>query len=106
MVTKLKERPSFDVFKDLLIKTVSGVTGKECSSSDRWLDLGDEAVRQGILYTFKKNIESEYGVELVLREGLFNSDIVIESMAIQLHHVFNNVYLMERINYKIRQRKN
>jgi len=106
MVTDLKERPSFEAFKGMLMDTVSAITGRECSSYDRWLDLGDEAVRQGILYTFKKNIESEYGVELVLREGLFNSDIVLESMAIQLHHVFNNVYLMERINYKIRKRKN
>lgn len=69
-----------------------------------WKDIGDEVNRADILQQLKKKLESEYGVELVWGENMVSADLPLESVAIQLHHVYSTIYLMERINNKIRNR--
>jgi hypothetical protein len=104
MTTQLKERPTFEQFKDYLKEAVARVTGLTAGDLDRWVNLGDEGIRSAILLQLKEKLEGEYGVELVWEERMAGADLTLESVAIQLHHVYSTVYLMERINSKIRNR--
>ncbi|HBV97696.1 MAG: hypothetical protein JL50_03365 [Peptococcaceae bacterium BICA1-7] len=104
MVEQMKERPNFDQFKSYLIESVAVVAGQAAAGRDRWKDIGDEVNRADILQQLKKKLESEYGVELVWGENMVSADLPLESVAIQLHHVYSTIYLMERINNKIRNR--
>jgi len=105
MGAQMKERPTFEQFKSYLKEAVAVVAGQADAERDRWADIGDEVKRAAILQQLKKRLESEYGVELVWGENIVSADLPLESVAIQLHHVYSTVYLMERINNKIRNRK-
>lgn len=101
-----KPRPSFEQFKDYLFSAVKEIIpGREFSSNSRWVELADEEGREQILYNLKRTVEEEYHVELVVTPELFNLDVTLESLVSQLHHVYSTVYLMERINDKIRARQ-
>ncbi|MHB8157920.1 MAG: hypothetical protein ACYDEQ_11100 [Desulfocucumaceae bacterium] len=106
MSLKLKERPSFDQFKEFFKAAVAQHTGKAPGDYDRWLELGDEEKRWSLLRTLKERVEEEYGVELLLQEKLVSDNTLFESITIKLYHVYSTVYLMERINSKIRARQN
>ncbi|MGB9802587.1 hypothetical protein [Desulfofundulus sp.] len=98
------QRPNFEQFRDSLIALVKEHVKKEIDPLFPWLQVGDEQTRETILQQFKSRMESAYGVELVVEPHLVSLDRPIESIAVQLHHVFNTVYLMEQINARIRAR--
>ncbi|MCL4439136.1 MAG: hypothetical protein M1609_00660 [Firmicutes bacterium] len=104
MDKQMKEKPTFDQFNNYLKEAVAGIAGQAAGDRDRWVEIGDEVKRADILQLLKKRLESEYGVELVWGESIIFADQPLESVAIQLHHVYSTVYLMERINNKIRNR--
>lgn len=100
------KRMNFVEFRDLLLRVITENTKREIGdTSFPWLEVGNEKVREAILQTFKQQVESSYDVELVVEPHLVSLDRPIESIAIQLHHVFNTVSLMERINAKIKARR-
>lgn len=89
----------------MLLSVIRDKVNKEVGPATPWLEVGDERTRGEILQAFKRRLESEYGTELVVEPHLLHLDRPVESVAIQLHHVFNTVYLIERINDKIRERQ-
>lgn len=100
-----KERPSFAEFKERFIAvTEREMPGKAIDGATGWVELGDEKTRKNILYAMKAGLEEEYNVELVITPDLFDLDCSLEGLISRLHHVFSTVYLMERINDKIRAR--
>lgn len=103
---KPKQRPSHDAFLDKLLEVARLYVQMDIDTATPWLSLGDERTRSMILALFKDAIESEHQVELVVEQDLVNLNRPLESIALQLHHVFSNVHLMERINAKIRARLN
>lgn len=105
MQKELKASPTFDQFKQFLREAVINVTGTDVKDSNRWLEIGDEDKRADILQVLKGSLEREYGVELLLPANMEMADTFFESVATQLHHVFNTMYLMERINHKIMKRR-
>jgi len=102
---ELKISPAFDQFKQFLREAVIEITGTDVKDNSRWLEIGDEDKRANILQALKSSVEREYGVELLLPANMEMADTFFESVATQLHHVFNTVYLMERINHKIMKRR-
>lgn len=104
MQGKLKERPSFEHFKSCLKAAIREVAGFDAEDSHRWAGIGDEGKRMGVLLSLKRSLEAEYGVELPV-DNMPHADAAIESVAVQLHHVYSTVYLMERINQKIIARR-
>ncbi len=97
------KRPDFEQFRDALIAVIKEHIRQEAVDPFYpWLQVGDESTREAILHIFKNQMESTYGVELVVEPHLVSLDRPVESIAIQLHHVFNTVFLMEQINAKIR----
>ncbi|MFZ5597285.1 MAG: hypothetical protein ACOY31_09780 [Bacillota bacterium] len=102
MNRELKPQPNFYQFKEFVREAVKEKTGlDDIDDRQRWLEIGDEEKRQEILYSLKAFLEGEYGVEMPLPDNAENADIYFESMCIQLHHTYSNVYLMERINRKV-----
>lgn len=100
-----KERPSFDKFKEHFIAVIEQETpGEAIAGNTGWIALGDEKTRKNILYALKAGLEEEYNVELVITPDLCNLDCSLEGLVSRLYHVFSTVYLMERINDKIRAR--
>lgn len=98
-------RPGFEQFQeDLLVLIKEMVKKEDILPSTPWLEVGEAGTREAILQAFKKRMESIYGVELVIEPHLVNLDRPVESIAIQLHHVFNTIFLMEQINARIRAR--
>lgn len=106
MSAQMKDRPDFELFKEYLKEAVAEKAGISVLDGYRWISIGDESKREEILQSLQKRLKDEYGVELVYREDLLFTDLPFESVAIQLHHVYSTIYLMERINNKIRNRKN
>ena len=105
MQKEIKLSPTFDQFKQFLREAVIDVTGTDVKDTSRWLEIGDEDKRANILQVLKGSLEREYGVDLLLPAKMEMADTFFESVAIQLHHVFNTMYLMERINHKIMKRR-
>lgn len=103
---KPKQRPNYDVFLNKLLETARNFVQMDIEAATPWLSLGDDRTRSMVLALFKDAIESEYQVELVVEQNMVNLDRPLESIALQLHHVFSTVHLMERINAKIRARLN
>lgn len=100
-----KEKPSFENFQDVFMEEIKkSPLGSKFSLKNSWLEVGDEALREEILNNFKAFMEKEYDVELVLGEAL-SMNKSIESIIISLYQAFSTVYIMERINDKIRSRK-
>lgn len=97
--------PLFEQFREMLLDVIKDRVKREVGPDTPWPEVGDERTREEILFAFKQRMESDYGTELVLEPHLVHLDRPVESVAIQLHHVFNTVYLIERINDKIRERK-
>ncbi|MDQ0285669.1 hypothetical protein J2Z49_000773 [Desulfofundulus luciae] len=99
------KRPGFEQFRDALIALIKEhVKQEEIDPFSPWLHVGDESTREAILHAFKSRMESTYGVELVVEPHLVSLDRPVESIAVQLHHVFNTIFLMEQINARIRAR--
>lgn len=101
-----KPAPSFEQFKGYLFSAIhQKFPDLEINPYSRWTELAGGKDRKEILYNLKRMVEEEYDVELVIAPDLFNLDTILESLASQLHHVYSTVYLMERINDKIRARQ-
>ncbi len=101
-----KERPSFDKFKEFFIGIINEYLPEtKVLDTTRWTEMADEETRKKILHGMKEKIEGDYGVELVIAPEIYNLNTSLESLLSRLHHVFSTVYLMERINDKIRARQ-
>ncbi|GBF34074.1 hypothetical protein DCCM_3186 [Desulfocucumis palustris] len=101
-----KERPSFDNFKQCFKDIINEYSpGIEVPDSTKWTEIADGETRNKILRRMKERMEVEYGVELVIAPEIYNLDTSLEGLLARLHHVFSTVYLMERINDKIRARQ-
>ncbi len=101
-----KERPSFEKFKEYFFEVLKEeIPEHEIAGNTNWGGLENEETRKKILHSLKAGLEGEYNVELVITTDLYNADCSLEGLASRLHHVFSTVYLMERINDKIRARQ-
>ncbi|KJS15506.1 MAG: hypothetical protein VR69_13140 [Peptococcaceae bacterium BRH_c4b] len=101
-----KERPSFEKFREYFFAVLEKeIPGHEIAGNTNWEELVNEEARKKILHSLKAALEGEYNVELVITPDLYNANCSLEGLVSRLHHVFSTVYLMERINDKIRARQ-
>jgi hypothetical protein len=101
-----KERPSFGEFREHFLAVIGEeINGQAVDGAASWTGLENEETRKNILYAMKARMEGEYNVELVITPDLYNLKCSLEGLISRLHHVFSTVYLMERINDKIRARR-
>ncbi|MCL6638829.1 MAG: hypothetical protein K6T80_04000 [Firmicutes bacterium] len=101
-------QPDFDGFKEIFLNAV-----KECLGNGAiidvetpWLEFGGEDLRRRILERVRDKVLDRHGVEFEVNRRLLSVKGPLESAIIQTYHEFNTVYLMERINDKIRAKNN
>ncbi len=96
-----KRQPSFIQFRDIFLDLTKKVTGKaDIDPFMPWREIGDVEVRKEVLQQIKSYLEEEYGFETIIKEDLVDDENSVESVAIQVHHTFCTIYLMERIYAK------
>lgn len=102
------KRPDFDSFKRMFLETLEALTGS--GSRDKldtpWKDLGDEELRRDILERLREKVRADYGVDFEVNHRLLSVFGTVESAVIQTYHEMNTIYLMEKINDKIRAKFN
>ncbi len=97
-----KRQPSFVQFRDYFMKQAAEVVGGAISDSYMpWREIGSLELRKKILHRIKDDLEKEFGFEIIIDDNLADSEGAVESVAIQMHHTFSTMYLVERINAKI-----
>ncbi|MEW5953244.1 MAG: hypothetical protein AB1815_05745 [Bacillota bacterium] len=101
-----KKRPSFEQFRDWFIGAVTGLSDKDLKDGALpWLEVGDEKKRLEILIVLGQRLEKEFGVSFVVDNRMVNLNCPVESIVIQLFHVFSTVSLVDHINSKVYGRR-
>jgi len=102
------KRPEFESFRAIFVECVVKITGLEPSACTaiRWDDAGNLDERRQILEAVNDRLQDSYGVSFEVNNRLLKVDGPVESAIIQAFHELNTIYLMEKINDKIRRRLN
>lgn len=97
------KRPGFNQFRAWFLEEVKVNTGQPENDPFRpWGAVGDERLRGRILESFLQLLENRFGFRPVLREEeLKNHQGSIESIVIQIYHVFSTMCLVDHINEKV-----
>ncbi|MFZ5591384.1 MAG: hypothetical protein ACOY81_06225 [Bacillota bacterium] len=99
-------RLNLEQFEQMFLQVLqSGLPGQPVSLQSIWQELADEQQRRALLQKFKEVAGEATGVELVISPGMENFQGQVQSVVIQLFHVYSTVHLMERINAKILARR-
>ncbi|MHB1041622.1 MAG: hypothetical protein ACYC0Q_02160 [Eubacteriales bacterium] len=102
------KRPNFDTFRDIFLECLAGCAGSDnLNRGDLpWVELGEKPLRQKVLEQVRERVRSDYGVDFEVNNRLLSVAGTVESAVIQTYHELNTIYLMEKINEKIRARMN
>ncbi|WP_031514985.1 hypothetical protein [Desulfofalx alkaliphila] len=100
-----KRQPSFITFRETFLNAVEQITGNMVEPSALWKEIGDEETREQVLEKVVDDLEKEYGFRTVIPNNLVDFDGGVEGVANQVHHNFNTMYLIEKINAKIMARR-
>ncbi len=100
------KRPDFDEFREIFLNCLSRCTGHEpdVCAEIKWSEVGGPEVRQEILEAVKEKLQENYGVEFEVNNRLLSVEGPVESAIIQTFHELNTIFLIEKINAKIRSR--
>lgn len=98
------KRPDFDAFREIFLDCLSEHAGQGApvSAEAKWAEVGDGEARREVLEAVKERVREGYGVEFEINHRLLSVEGPVESAVIQTFHELNTIYLMERINAKIR----
>lgn len=102
------ERPDFEAFRSIFLECLAQVAGsapKDCLQT-RWDEVGGLEERRQILEFVNAKLQDDCGVYFEVNHRLLQVDGPVESAIIQAYHELNTIYLLEKINKKIRQRQN
>ena len=72
----------------------------------KWSEIGSLEDRRRMLAEVLKKVSETYGVEFEINQRLLNVEGPVESAVIQAFHEMNTIYLIEKINLKIKSRMN
>ena len=102
------KRPDFDTFREMFLNCLSGHTGGDAAAlaGAKWADVGGLEARREVLEAVREKLREEYGLEFEVNKRLLSVEGPVESAVIQTFHELNTIFLMERINAKIRARLN
>ncbi|MDD4237461.1 MAG: hypothetical protein PHT62_02715 [Desulfotomaculaceae bacterium] len=100
------KRPDFDSFRTVFLECLEQSTNLEPSSSaqTRWAELGNLEVRRQILESVNAKLLASCGLSFEVNHRLLKVEGSVESAIIQAYHELNTIYLVEKINNKIRGR--
>lgn len=102
------KRPEFEPFREVFLSCLSRELNGDLSVYEKkeWVDLGDPETRRKILESVNKELKKNYGVEFAINQRLLSVPGPVESAIIQTFHELSTITIMERINAKIKARRN
>jgi hypothetical protein len=102
------KKPKFDDFRESFLNCLSGITGRDAAvlAKSDWQEAGLDEARQRVLEAVKEQMNAGYGVDFEVNHRLLSVQGPVESVIIQTYHELNTIYLMERINAKIKSQMN
>jgi len=102
------KRPDFDSFRTIFLECLGQSTDLEPlnSAAARWDELGDLEMRRQILESVNSKLQDSCGLSFEVNHRLLKVEGPVESVIIQAYHELNTIYLVEKINNKIRGRLN
>ncbi len=83
---------------------LSGKPAKEAAHTD-WAEGLEETVREALLESVRKRLSERSCIVYEVNARLLKVPGTVESAIIQAFHELNTIWLMERINEKIRARR-
>lgn len=96
-----RKRPSFDTFREWFIEEVEKQAQTKIENPFmNWYDVGSEKLRENIIDSFLEMLESRFGFLPIFQIKLSMLDSSLESVIIQIFHVFSTMFLVEHINEK------
>jgi len=102
------KKPKFDDFREIFLNCLSEITGQDTTvlAKTNWHEADLYETRQRVLETVREKMHAGYGVEFEVNQRLLSLKGPVESVIIQTYHELNTIYLMERINAKIKSKMN
>lgn len=101
------KRPDFDSFRTIFLECLGQANLKPLdSSATRWDGLGSLELRRQILESVNAKLQDSCGLGFEINHRLLKVEGPVESAIIQAYHELNTIYLVEKINDKIRARLN
>lgn len=102
------QRPDFEAFRVVFLECLVQFTNQEplASAATRWDEIGSLEVRREILESVNAKIQDNFGLNFEVNHRLLKVEGPVESVIIQAYHELNTIYLVEKINNKIRGRLN
>lgn len=101
-------RPDFDSFRGVFLDTLVQLTNLDplVIAAIKWCEVGNLAMRRQILESVNAKLKDSCGLSFEVNHRLLNVEGTVESTVIQTYHELNTIYLVEKINNKIRERLN
>jgi hypothetical protein len=102
------KRPDFDSFRAVFIECLVQLTNLDPLSSTeiKWNEVGNLELRRQNLESCNAKLQESSGLGLEVNHRLLNVEGPVESAIIQSYHELNTIYLLEKINEKIKKRLN
>lgn len=102
------KRPDFDSFRTIFLECLVQLTNIEpkASALTRWDEVGNLEVRRQILESVNAKLQDGCGLSFEVNHRLLKVDGPVESAIIQAYHELNTIFLVEKINQKIRGKLN
>lgn len=99
------KKPDFDTFRAIFLACLERYNSSAVKVS-QWQELGGIELRRQILESVNQKLMEGWGLSFEVNSRLLQLAGPVESVIIQAYHEFNTIYMMEKINEKIRARLN
>lgn len=102
------KRPDFDSFRSVFLECLVQLTRLDplTCTAIKWDEVGSLEVRSRILESVNAKLLEACGLGFEVNHRLLKVEGTVESAMIQAYHELNTIYLLEKINEKIRSRLN
>ena len=98
------KRPDFDSFRAVFLECLVQLTNLDplVSAAIKWSEVGNLEVRRQLLEVVIAKLQACCGLRFEVNHRLLKLEGPVESVIIQAYHELNTIYLVEKINNKIR----
>lgn len=98
------KKPTFFEFREIFLEEFVRLSGKTPHEAARtgWIEGLGEGVRRALLESVGKKLSERSYVTYEVNDRLLKAPGTVESAIIQAFHELNTIWLIERINEKIR----
>jgi len=101
------KKPTFFEFREIFLEEFARLSGKPAreAACTGWSEGLEENVRKSLLESVKNRLSERSEVAYEVNDRLLKAPGTVESAVVQAFHELNTIWLMERINEKIRAKR-